>query len=155
MAKYPEAKVILTERDAAAWYKSVKNSIFKFSQLEIPASAPPFMFEVAEMARTLVLDGAMAPDATGFFNDEERIQAMFIEHNKAIKALVPADRLLVMKTEEMSWEKLCPFLGKEIPDVPFPRANSTSELLQLVDALESKDKEFNINTFREQMNLSK
>lgn len=146
--------MILTERDAAAWYKSVKNSIFKFSQVGVPDNAPPFLRDVAEMARTLVLDGAMAPDGTGYFDDEERIQAMFLEHNEAIKALVPANRLLVLKTEEMSWEKLCPFLGKDIPDVPFPRANSTSELLQLVDAFESKGKDFSIDSFREQMNLS-
>jgi hypothetical protein len=36
--------------------------------------------------------------------------------------VVPKDRLLDFKLED-GWAPLCAFLGKDTPDVPFPRAN--------------------------------
>ncbi|HEX8335676.1 MAG TPA: sulfotransferase [Pyrinomonadaceae bacterium] len=39
---------------------------------------------------------------------------------------MPARRLLVMDiTAGDGWEVLCPFLGVEIPDRPFPHENRT------------------------------
>jgi hypothetical protein len=44
-----------------------------------------------------------------------------------IVAIVPTKgekrhtELLLYYLECAGWEKLCPFLGREIPDVPFPR----------------------------------
>lgn len=36
--------------------------------------------------------------------------------------LVPADQLLVFQVGE-GWERLCQFLEKEVPDIPFPMEN--------------------------------
>jgi hypothetical protein len=44
-------------------------------------------------------------------------------HNKHVREHIPKDRLLVLRTEELAWEPLCKFLGKPIPDEPFPRVN--------------------------------
>ncbi|MCJ1400453.1 hypothetical protein MMC11_003658 [Xylographa trunciseda] len=43
-------------------------------------------------------------------------------HNAHIRAIVPAANLLEFRVQE-GWAPLCKFLGKEIPDEPFPRAN--------------------------------
>jgi len=40
--------------------------------------------------------------------------------------MVPKEKLLVMNLSQ-GWEPLCKFLGKPIPDVPFPRANDADE----------------------------
>lgn len=37
--------------------------------------------------------------------------------------MVPKDRLLEWSADE-GWEPLCRFLGKEVPDMPFPHANA-------------------------------
>jgi 3'(2'), 5'-bisphosphate nucleotidase len=37
----------------------------------------------------------------------------------------PNDLLIIDVTAGEGWEKLCPFLGKPIPDLPFPKANVT------------------------------
>ena len=42
-----------------------------------------------------------------------------------IKGLVPKDRLLEWYIED-GWEPLCKFLGKPVPDVPFPHANAAN-----------------------------
>jgi len=39
-----------------------------------------------------------------------------------VRLIVPEDRLLEMQIQD-GWEPLCKFLGKPIPDEPFPRAN--------------------------------
>ncbi|KAH8898634.1 hypothetical protein GQ53DRAFT_635203, partial [Thozetella sp. PMI_491] len=44
------------------------------------------------------------------------------EYNKQIEESVPKDNLLIM-TVDQGWEPLCKFLGKPVPDEPFPRAN--------------------------------
>ena len=35
----------------------------------------------------------------------------------------PQDLLIIDVTAGEGWEKLCPFLGSPVPDVPFPKAN--------------------------------
>ena len=37
---------------------------------------------------------------------------------------VPKERLLVMRLGD-GWEPMCNFLGKPVPDEPFPRANDS------------------------------
>jgi hypothetical protein len=47
--------------------------------------------------------------------------------------LVPPEKLLVVKLEDgFGWGQICPFLGKEIPDVPYPRGNDPREFHKLV-----------------------
>lgn len=45
------------------------------------------------------------------------------EHCNMIRGLVPKERLLEWKVED-GWEPLCKFLGKPIPDEPFPHVNT-------------------------------
>lgn len=62
MVEYPDAKFILTIRDADSWYKSVKNTIWqvqhKTRKQDEPEDLPQEMRDQFEMIRTIVLDGA-------------------------------------------------------------------------------------------------
>lgn len=46
-------------------------------------------------------------------------------HNAHVRKVVPKDRLLEMEISD-GWEPLCKFLGKPIPDEPFPRSNDAA-----------------------------
>lgn len=49
---------------------------------------------------------------------------------KAVE-LVPSDRLLVVRLEDgLSWDTICPFLGKPVPDVPYPRENDPKQFMK-------------------------
>jgi hypothetical protein len=48
-------------------------------------------------------------------------------HDKWVIDHVPKEKLLVMKIQE-GWEPLCKFLGKPIPEEPFPKGNQMSEV---------------------------
>ena len=56
------------------------------------------------------------------------------EHCNMIRGKVPKERLLEWYVED-GWEPLCKFLGKEIPKVPFPRANDAAAFEKTKDKL--------------------
>ncbi|OBZ85357.1 hypothetical protein A0J61_06590 [Choanephora cucurbitarum] len=138
LKKYPDAKVVLTVRDADSWYKSAKNTIFetaKRTKAEIANNnekqAISFTkkdpVKLLEMASLVCLDGVFNDEER--FSDEEKVKQMFIDHNEEVKRTVPPDQLLVMELGE-GWNRLCAFLGKEVPKEPYPRSNSTEQFKQ-------------------------
>ena len=49
-----------------------------------------------------------------------------VKHNNEVKAYFknrPTDLLILNIREGEGWEKLCPFLGVDVPEVPFPHYN--------------------------------
>ena len=48
-----------------------------------------------------------------------------------VKRVTPKDRLLTFRLEQ-GWGPLCEFLGKPVPDVPFPRVNEGKAVQELV-----------------------
>ncbi|KAI0593601.1 hypothetical protein F4775DRAFT_494038 [Biscogniauxia sp. FL1348] len=46
------------------------------------------------------------------------------DHCNMVRGAVPPERLLEWTVED-GWEPLCEFLGKEVPEEPFPHANAT------------------------------
>ncbi|KAG2236332.1 hypothetical protein INT48_001396 [Thamnidium elegans] len=116
MAKYPNAKVLLTTRTPESWYKSVTNTIA--SPEAIGEASPKFK----KMVDSVCAGGLLSDPVR--LADEEKIKAAFVDHINEVKAYVPADRLLVLELGE-GWERLCKFLGKEVPNTPYPSSNST------------------------------
>jgi hypothetical protein len=131
LAKYPDSKVILTERPVDSWFKSVKNTILKAvvavheSKDECKDKHNPSnpYYEFNQLVATLLFDGLLRDQEN--LNDEELFKNMYLEHNAEVKRVVPAERLYVMQTGE-GWEGICKFLEKDVPDVPYPNLNNTS-----------------------------
>ncbi|KAK4497712.1 hypothetical protein PRZ48_010365 [Zasmidium cellare] len=53
----------------------------------------------------------------------EALKRGYLEHNQHIKDIVPKENLLTYRPGD-GWEPLCRFLGKDVPDTPFPKANA-------------------------------
>jgi len=123
LARYPDAKVVLTERPFEDWYKSMKNTIYiairKGEKLQLDHPH----YEFRELNRKIILDGYIEDDEK--FLDEEFVRNYYEDHIKQVKEMVPADRLYCLKLGE-GWEGLCKFLGKDIPEEPYPNVNSTA-----------------------------
>ncbi|KAI3393408.1 hypothetical protein diail_4303 [Diaporthe ilicicola] len=51
-------------------------------------------------------------------------RSVYTEHYKTIREVTPPERLLNFRLSQ-GWEPLCEFLGKPVPDVPFPHSNDT------------------------------
>jgi hypothetical protein len=121
---FPEAKVILTVRDPDAWFDSVQATIVPF--IAARGTHPsPHVNAIAEMAyRTIV--ALIFEDR---LSDRDHATRVFREHIAVVKAEIPAHRLLVLDLRE-GWQPLCDFLGVEVPDVPFPKTNSSKEFVE-------------------------
>jgi hypothetical protein len=113
--RYPDAKVILTVRDADAWFRSTQATIFA----ERPGGPPDPAF--GAMIQAVVFDSL-----DGGRHDRDKAVAFFERHNAEVKRTIPAERLLVYDAAQ-GWDPLCDFLGVAVPDLPFPKNNTTEE----------------------------
>jgi len=120
----PAAKFILTDRDPDNWAKSFSQTIYTL--IGKRDEAPQDMQAWIDMSSEIIAK-------TGFPAglDEAGLRAAFIAHNDAVRAAIPADRLLVYQVKQ-GWEPLCAFLGVPVPDEDFPRTNDRSEFWDLV-----------------------
>lgn len=130
LAAYPDAKVVLTVRDANQWYESARATILR----AIPGPVitafgvggrlwwPLKRFADAQRWAASSLRG---PD--GLFRGKSDNRAFmvqaFIDWNGEVRRVVPSDQLLVYEVRD-GWGPLCAFLGVEIPPQPFPSGNA-------------------------------
>jgi hypothetical protein len=102
--KYPGSKFILTLRPKEKW---IKSQVDHFGTKIRP------VFEWVY--------GAGCPKG-----NEDIYIARYERHNKEVLEYFkdrPDDLLVLQLTEGDGWEKLCPFLHKDIPNVEFPHKN--------------------------------
>lgn len=103
--QYPGSRFIYTTRKISTWLKSVK-WLFK-----ILGESP---------------DGKMRLRAESYGSarfDPILMRKRFLEHNADIEEYFknrPQDLLTLRICDGEGWEKLCSFLDKDIPDIPFP-----------------------------------
>ena len=118
--RYPDAVVLLSTRsDADAWYRSADATIFEATR-RVRAAGDP------NMADWLGLVDAMCARDDMDWDDEASAKAGYEAHNAAVRASVPAERLVEWQPGD-GWGPLCAALGVPEPDEPFPHSNSTSE----------------------------
>lgn len=119
----PNIRVILTVRDAAAWYASFRETIVAHTE----GLAPPpgsRLRELYELTRELILEGVFGGNAI----DEHQARALYEQHNRSVSAAVPPAQLLVYDVTA-GWEPLCAFLARPVPSQPFPHLNTRAGFL--------------------------
>lgn len=120
---FPKAKVILTVRDPDDWFDSVQATIAPFL-LARGKHPTPHMNAIAAMAHETVevqvFDNRMS--------ERDHATRIFREHIAAVQSVIPAGRLLTFDLRD-GWPPLCDFLGVAVPEVPFPKTNSSKEFV--------------------------
>jgi hypothetical protein len=119
--RYPDAKVLLSRRDADAWYDSVMNTIYPVMTQGPPERAPQALRDFHEMVYALILERTFA----GHLTDRAHAKRVFEAHNQAVIDAIPASRLLVYQPGD-GWEPICRFLDVPVPDEDFPHLNDTA-----------------------------
>lgn len=111
-AAYPGSKFILTVREKDSWLKSCQK---QFTER--------LAAKQNEAHNRLFMDlyGTTVFDAEKFSAGYDRFVAGVMDYFRDR----PEDLLVMDITAGEGWEKLCPFLGRSIPDQPFPKANVT------------------------------
>lgn len=121
---FPKAQVILSVRDPDAWFDSVQATIAPF--LAARGTHPsPHVNAIAEMGHQAV-EVQIFEDR---LSDREHATQIFKKHIAEVQSEIPADRLLTFDLRD-GWRPLCDFLGVEVPDVPFPKTNSSKAFVE-------------------------
>lgn len=120
-ARYPQARVILSERDPERWYESVRSTIYPTSMAR-GRSDEPEQRAMGEWLAELIWDGVFG----GRLEDREHAIGVYRAHGERVRASVPPERLLVFDPAQ-GWGPLCAFLGLEAPDEPFPHVNTRAQ----------------------------
>ncbi|WP_017541692.1 sulfotransferase family protein [Nocardiopsis halophila] len=121
---FPRARVVLTDRDPEAWYRSAYRTLYlsRFDEQGRRRRLEGDTAQVAAFAEELIWDGAFH----GRFEERSHALSVFSEHRERVIAAVPGDRLLVFRAEE-GWGPLCSFLGVPVPGTPYPRSNGAAD----------------------------
>lgn len=116
---YPDALFVISNRSAESWYESFSETIHKLMQGA--DHAPPPMQPFMQMGKAVL-------GKAGFHGPTEKQELIdaYNAHVNAVKATLPADRLLVFDYRD-GWEPLCGFLGCAVPEEPFPRSNNRED----------------------------
>lgn len=104
----PNSKFILTIREEASWYLSVKRHIG-----DLRSANHEWIYG----------RGKGLPK-----EDKENTIQVYNKHNQEVIAYFkdrPNDLIVVDFTKGDKWEKICHFLGKDIPAAPFPHYNKS------------------------------
>ena len=132
MEKYPDAKVILTARDADAWYESTRETIYALSN-----SIPSIMLfliprarKILAMIQRLIWQGVF----DGRFEEKQYAIDVYNRNVAEVLANVLGDRLLVHSAKE-GWRPLCEFLDRPIPSQPYPHSNESAVMKRVIVGL--------------------
>lgn len=131
-AYYPQAKVVLSVRDAQRWFSSISNTLFRFMKAPMPQDNEPARRQIV-MARDIVQHRIFADE----LDDRDHVIGIYQRHNREIQAALSADRLLVYDVAQ-GWSPLCDFLAVPVPDEPYPRVNAQEEVLSTYAQLYEK-----------------
>ena len=144
---YPGSKFILTVRDKEGWLNSCKK---QFNQ-KLAAKQNEASIKVFEdLYGTAVFEEAHF--SKGYDRFVSGVEEYFKERHE--------DLLILDVTAGEGWEKLCPFLDKPIPDLPFPKANVTSIRWMNIDDVaamvrEASNESFALYSFLHPMEMKK
>jgi len=135
MVAYPDAKVLLTVHPggAEAWYDSVMETIYfteRLWQWKVLEAVVPFARKFGPMARKLIWQRFHR----GTMNNRDAAIAEYHRHVAEVKAAVPAERLLVFNVTQ-GWAPLCAFLGRAVPDQPYPRVNDKEAMQKEIQGM--------------------
>jgi hypothetical protein len=127
---YPDAKVLLSVREAEAWERSMRDTIWGIFYGDILirdlSSArcrvdPQWRGYIELMEQMWKRSGLID---SGADTTSESMQAAMERFNKEVQDTVPPERLLVWSVGD-GWEPLCEFLEVPVPDTPFPHLNDS------------------------------
>jgi hypothetical protein len=129
--RYPDAKVILSVRDAESWVRSMRETVwgifFGDSVMRHVSDArqviDPLWRRYIEMMSAMNWgeNGALKGD----HQSDQGLMTIMKRWNDQVQETVPADRLLVWYPPD-GWEPLCEFLEVDVPSEHIPRINDTA-----------------------------
>ncbi len=126
---YPDAKVILVVRPFEKWSRSMMDTLLaEVYSWDYPLRKyflDPLTGQCNTWGMRALIGGWIEADTLR--EAEANLRRKYDEHHRLIRESVPPEQLLEYQMGD-GWEPLAKFLGKDVPDVPFPHLNETATL---------------------------
>ena len=135
IAAYPEAKIIVCEREVGAWWRSMRATALRAA----PAFTDALLYLDGELMRPMapmfryqgeVFGGEVRDLFAGGATGEANATRAYRAYHAEVRGLVPeGPRRLEFHLRD-GWEPLCKFLGKEVPKgKPFPHVHESRDFI--------------------------
>lgn len=142
LAVYPDLKIIINNRDAESWYKSMINTVHDVvphteeDKAVLKKKGEDIHPRFLGIAKTLELVEAYLFEKYfgGDFLDKEKTIARYNEHTDRVRAEVPASQLFEFDVKD-GWDPLCEFLDVPVPTEDFPFKNKTKDFQEQVGGM--------------------
>lgn len=133
-AAYPDAKFILTERDAASYIASWNRTVMRLhkSWQNWTWLLPLCRGTVRDFR--LFVTKAFPAWSYGHLYDQDEQRKFYLDHNRRVHELIPEDRLLVWRPGD-AWEPLCAFLGQQVPETKYPHSANHKSFTEAMDGM--------------------
>ena len=119
-AAFPDAIVLLSLRDAEAWWRSARETVFSVIEgVDEKGDLSEWKAMMNELIRS-----RFTPD----LSDRDACIAAFERHSEVVRREVPKDRLVVWEAGE-GWEPICSALQIPVPATPYPVINTREQFL--------------------------
>jgi hypothetical protein len=127
-AANPDAKIILTVRNADQWYDSAANTIFSRMRdfTETLAHDDNGTLGQERRAHMRMVNSIVADGTFDGYLDRAHAIDVFNAHNEDVRRSVPPKKLLVYQSGE-GWDRLCDFLDAPVPQAHYPKVNSATD----------------------------
>ncbi|KKA24314.1 NAD dependent epimerase/dehydratase, partial [Rasamsonia emersonii CBS 393.64] len=123
LAAYPHAQIILTNRPVEIWVPSIKRSFYTILSWK-RWRLLQFLDRRDVHHYIPILRSSLTVWTGGNWQDETRLPDGYAAHYAHVRAAAKAQGREVLEFRvQDGWEPLCQFLGKEVPDEPFPHVN--------------------------------
>jgi Sulfotransferase domain len=113
---HPNAKVLLSIRDAESWWESISKTVLINAPTREAARSPWDHLVVELFEKKFIGRNPTKIDAIAFYN----------AHNDRVIKTIPKDRLIIWRTGD-DWTSLCDGLKLPIPDKAFPHLNTADD----------------------------
>lgn len=127
MEAYPDAKVVLVERDLDKWFTSFSATIMT---VQWPGFGLRCVLNLLHYKFGRLMDPYLRLSRAVWLADSKEEQAatakdIYKAHYAEVRAKAKPGQLLEYKLGD-GWEPLCTFLGKPVPEQPFPNVNDSA-----------------------------
>ncbi len=112
VSDFPDARFLLTLRDAESWFESIERSWKVLARLRMFRFVPRVRGALSVIEPIMHRLGGVPPD-------RERAIPAYEQHLAHVRAVIPPERLLAYNITD-GWQPLCHFLDVSVPAVDFP-----------------------------------
>ncbi|XP_078482436.1 uncharacterized protein LOC108950589 isoform X2 [Ciona intestinalis] len=132
---FPQAKIIFTTRDEEKWLNSVRRQCEDFDKdfiyiiMQITTYSGWRYFCLSNKIRNITLGTWRNWPWSKFIMSLLILLRLFRRHTQDVIQNAPKENLLLFRLSD-GWGPLCDFLGKNVPDTPFPHKNKDASYLQ-------------------------